>query len=409
MKVCLVSHQFPPDSARGGIGTQTWNKAEMLTRLGHEVHVLSRGGYAGPDLRTEEVGSMTVHRLRRPDSTVEVNEYETYWLGYSWEVFRHLRALEQEHGFDLIDFPEHWGEGYVYQLDRVPWGWTPVAVQLHAPLALLAERIGWPAADSNLFRVGTHMEEMSIRLADGLMACSAHIADFASDQYGIPRETIDVVHCGVDLETFRPDAGANDGSPIVLFAGNVAESKGVGTVFEAVMTLRAKYPSIVLQILGPVDDDEVGTRLRRQAAELGAGANLEFLGFVEDRASLPPHYRRASVLCAPSQHEGGVANVYLEAMACGCPVIAADNGGTPEAVLDEQSGFLVPAGDVEATAAALDRVLGDAPLRRRLGEQGRRHVEGYFGTEQYIGRVLTAYEHTIDRSRGRLATPQKLG
>ena len=244
---------------------------------------------------------------------------------------------------------------------------------------------------------------MSIRLADGLMACSAHIADFASDQYGIPRETIDVVHCGVDLEMFRPDGSPNDGSPIVLFAGNVAESKGVVTVFEAVMKLRAKYPDVLLQILGPVDDDEVGTRLRRQAAELGAGANLEFLGFVEERASLPPHYRRASVLCAPSQHEGGVANVYLEAMACGRPVIAADNGGTPEAVLDGQTGFLVPTGDVEATAAALDRVLGDAQLRRRLGEQARGHVESYFGTDQYIGRILAAYERTTERAREKLA------
>jgi glycogen synthase len=409
LRICLVSHQFPPDSARGGIGTQTSIKADVLTRLGHEVHVLSRGGSAGPELRTDEVCGVTLHRLRRPDSTVEVNEYETYWLGYSWEVFRHLRALEQKHSFDLIDFPEHWGEGYVYQLDRAPWAWTPVVVQLHCPLALLADRIGWPEAGSNVFRVGTHMEEMSIGLADGLMACSAHIANFASDQYGIPRETIDVVHCGVDLEMFRPDGGPNDGAPIVLFVGNVAASKGVVTVFEAVMMLRAKYPDVLLQILGPVDDDEVGTRLRRQAAELGAGANLEFLGFVEERASLPPHYRRASVLCAPSHHEGGVSNVYLEAMACGCPVIAADNGGTPEAVLDGQTGFLVPADDAEATAAALDRVLGDAQLRRRLGEQARRHVESYFGLEQYIGRVLTAYERTIDRSRGRLAALEKLG
>ena len=410
MRICLVSQQFPPESARGGIGTQTWNKAEALTRLGHVVHVLCCARGEGPELRTEEAAGVFVHRLQRPGRAAGVNEDETYWLGYSWEVFRHLRALEQQYSFDLINFAEHAGEGYVYQLDRAPWAWTPVVVQLHGPLALFAEWMGWPEAGSDLYRVGTHMEEMTIGLADGLMASSAHIADFASDHYGIPRETIDVVHCGVDLELFKPDPrpGPEEGPPIVLFAGNVVESKGVVTVFEAVMRLRAKYPEIVLAILGP-DEDELGAELREQAEELGAGANLELLGFVAERASLPPHYRRASVLCAPSKHEAGVGQVYVEAMACGCPVIAADNGGPPEAIVDGETGFLVPARDVEATTAALDRVLGDAQLRRRLGEQARRHVESYFGLEQYIGRVLTAYEHTIDRSRGRLATLEKLG
>jgi len=407
MRICLVSQGIPPETARGGIATQTWNKAEMLTRLGHVVHVLCGARGEGPELRTEEAGGLLVHRLQPPVRAFGINEDETYWLGYSWQVFRQLRALEQQYSFDLINFAEHGAEGYVYQLDRVSWAWTPVVVQLHGPLALFAEWMGWPEPGSDLYRVGTHMEEMTIGLADGLMASSGHIADFASGHYGIPRETIEVVHSGVDLELFTPDPrpGPEEGPPIVLFAGNVVESKGVVTVFVAVMRLRAKYPDIVLAVLGP-DEDGVGTELRRRAAELGAAANLELLGFAAERAGLPQYYRQATVLCALSKHEGGVGNVYLEAMACGCPVIAADNGGPPEAIVDGETGFLVPARDVEATTAALDRVLGDAPLRRRLGEQARRHVEGYFGTEQYIGRVLTAYEHTIERSRERLATLQ---
>jgi len=66
------------------------------------------------------------------------------------------------------------------------------------------------------------------------------------------------------------------------------------------------------------------------------------VGFVADRSRLPDYYRRAHVLACPAYHEVGVANVCVEAMACGCPVVACNTGGAPEAVLHGDSGFLVP-------------------------------------------------------------------
>jgi glycosyltransferase involved in cell wall biosynthesis len=94
-------------------------------------------------------------------------------------------------------------------------------------------------------------------------------------------------------------------------------------------------------------------------------------------------------------------------MACGRPVIAVAHGGPPEAIVDGQTGFLVPARDVEATTAALDRVLGDPLLRRRLGEQARRHVEGYFGTDAFAARVLAAFERTIEHAPEGLASVER--
>src|SRR5262249_53360929 len=156
------------ETARGGIGTQTWNKAQTLTRLGHRVHVLSCAARPGPELRTDETDGVVVHRFQPPGFEVEVNDQATYLLGYSWSVFRHLRLLQQRESFDIVNFPEYGGEGYAYQLDRQPWNWTPVVVQLHGPLAMFTERIGWPDPDSNFWRVGTEMERVSIRFADGL-------------------------------------------------------------------------------------------------------------------------------------------------------------------------------------------------------------------------------------------------
>src|SRR5262249_15496839 len=133
-----------------------------------------------------------------------VYEPTTYALGYSWSVLGHLQRLMRTITWDVIDFAEYGAEGFAYQLDRSIWNWVPVVVQLHAPLALLAEHIGWPEINSDFYRIGNLMEEISIRRADALMACSANIADFAAAFYGVPRQAIDVVHCGVDAEAFRP-------------------------------------------------------------------------------------------------------------------------------------------------------------------------------------------------------------
>jgi glycosyltransferase involved in cell wall biosynthesis len=402
MRICLVSQQYPPETGGGGIGVETLTKAVKLTELGHTVHVLSATWKAGPGVRKEDVDGVVVHRMQSIDRTVSVAETPTHWIGHSWSVFAHLRALQGEYQFDLINFPEFGAEGYVYQLDRDQWTWTPVAVHMHGPLMLLAERIGWPAPGSGLHRVGGHMEAETIRLADGLLSSSATTADFAASHYGIDRDAIDVVHCGVDLDIFRPPAALRppDERPVVLFVGNVATQKGIRTAFEAVMRLRARYRDLVLRVVGR-DLAGFGKRLRRRAEEAGEADAIEFVGHLDDRRELAEHYRAASVLCGPAKFECGPVIVNVEAMACGCPVVVGDNSGAAEAVIDGETGYLVPPGDVEATARALDRVLGDADLRARIGEQGRRHVEGYFGQDQYVARVLGAYERTIERSRSR--------
>ncbi|MBI3934185.1 MAG: glycosyltransferase family 4 protein [Acidobacteria bacterium] len=402
MHICLVSQEYPPETARGGIGTQTWNKARALARLGHTVHVLSCAARPGPDVRAEVDAGITVHRMQPPGFEFPVYEPHTYWLGYTWSVLRQLRRLMETTPFDMIDFAEYGAEGFAYQLDRTPWNWVPVVVQLHGPLSMFAERIGWPDKDSAFHRVGTFMEGVSIKHADGLMACSANIADFTSRFYGVPRESIDVVHCGVDAEAFRPGAEdeRDEGRPTMLFVGNIAANKGVDTIFEAVLRLRSKYPGIRLQILGKGDDGHV-EELQSRAGSAGAGASIEFPGFV-GRDQLPVFYRRAHVFASPAQHEVGVANVYIEAMASGCPVVASTTGGASEAVISGQMGFLVPPGDVEATSVALDRILSDVSLRRRMGEAGRKRVEDYFAMDKYIRRVLATYQKTMDRSQKKL-------
>ena len=398
MNICLVSQEYPPETALGGIGTQNWNKARALSRLGHTVHVLSCGVHKDSEWRIQSHDGVTVHRMRSPDAYVDgIYSPSAYWMGYSWLVLVHLRRIMQSTRFDVIDFAEYGGEGFAFQLDRTADNRVPVVVQLHGPLAIFAERLGWPERGSDFLRVGSFMEEYSIKQADALMACSANIADFTSDYYGVPRSRIDVVHCGVDAEVFHP-RGESDGpraGPTVLFAGNLTLSKGLGTVLKAVLRLASKYPAIRRRIAGK-DDPDMVRDLRAEARRAGAEANIEFAGFL-GRDEIAEAYRCADVFCSPAQSEPGVANVYIEAMASGCPVVAATTGGAPEAVIDGVTGMLVPPQDPGATAAAIDRVLSNPAFQRELSIAARKRVDEYFAMDRYIGRVLATYEDAIRR------------
>jgi glycosyltransferase involved in cell wall biosynthesis len=407
MNVCLVSQEYPPETAYGGIGTQTWIKSQMLTRLGHTVHVVSCSAGTARETRSEFIDGVYVHRLSPPGHEFQVNTPAAYAIGYTWKVMGYMRELMRTHTFDLVNVPEYGAEGFAFQLDRSPWNWVPVITQLHGPLAMFAERVGWPEVGSEFHRIVSFMEGESIRLADGLMASSANIADFTASYYKVARDRIRVVHCGIDCNLFTPGDGTEpNGRPRkVLFAGNLVGSKGVFTVFDAVMRLRPKYPDIRLRLLGK-DTDGVFSHCQRVARQHGADGIVESLGFKQERAELPDVFRDADVFAAPSRHETGVANVYVEAMACGCPVVASTSGGAAEAVIDGQCGILVPPADVEATAAAIDTLLADRDLRLRMGRAARRRAEEYFAVDKYIARVLSAYEDTIEQSKQKLAELQ---
>jgi glycosyltransferase involved in cell wall biosynthesis len=105
-------------------------------------------------------------------------------------------------------------------------------------------------------------------------------------------------------------------------------------------------------------------------------------------------YRRASVFVMPSFYETFGISV-IEAMAFGLPVVATRTGGLPEVVDDGVTGILVPAGDAEALADALIRLLRDPDLRRRMGQAGQERVRAEFTIDRVVSQTLAVYESVI--------------
>lgn len=234
------------------------------------------------------------------------------------------------------------------------------------------------------------------RMASITSVCQA-LKDRA-EEWGAPAGKIRVVLHGVDLEMFRPidreavRARLGLSGRVLISVGHVTKRKGHHLAVEALPHL----PGTTLLIAG---DGWLEPHLRRMASELGVADRVRFLGHVEQE-DLPELYNAADALVLASSREG-MANVLLEAMACGTPVIATPVWGTPEAVRVPEAGVLMRDRSSAAVAEAAQRLFAAYPER----EATRRYAAETFRwertSEQHLEELRRAVEST-DRATARL-------
>ncbi|GAA2244063.1 glycosyltransferase family 4 protein [Rarobacter faecitabidus] len=191
---------------------------------------------------------------------------------------------------------------------------------------------------------------------------------------------------GVDPGRFYPGVGARDafaslgladGTPIVLVTGRLVARKGQDTLIEAWPAVLASAPEARLVIVGKGPDE---AKLRKLAATLHVEDAVIFAGSVP-WADLPGYYDACTLFAMPSRtRKGGLeveglGIVYLEAGACGKPVVVGDSGGAPDAVVDGETGFLVDPRDPADVAAKIVDLLQNPELAARMGSAGRARVE----------------------------------
>jgi len=216
-------------------------------------------------------------------------------------------------------------------------------------------------------------------------------------------ERIRVIWSAVDPEALRPSApreelrarlGAAPETACLLVAANLVRRKGVDVLLDAFAAL-ATRAHCALWIAG---DGPERAALEAAATRLGVAEQVSFLG---RRGDVPDLLEACDVFVLPSRQEGlGVAA--LEAMARARPVLASAVGGLAEIVIPEQTGLLVPPGDAAALASALERLVRDPALARRLGAAGAKRVAEHFLAEQMVAGYETLYREILrDDARAR--------
>jgi len=370
MRIALVSQEYPPETAHGGVGTQTYLRAHGLASLGHEILVIS---HSVDEQRHEYAdGSVQVIRIPGPDRYLPIHTEPVRWLTYSAAVAVEVAQLHARKPLDLVVFPEWGGEGYIHLLNQTEWNRIPTVVHIHGPIVMFAHTMDWPEFDSELYRTGSMMEATCLRLANAVSSSSNCSTDWCIKHYGLERESIPTLHTGVDTSLFFPREVPKANRPTIIFVGNIARNKGADLLLDAAIVLAREFDGLQLRLLGRGEEPLI-KELHERAKSSGVADLLEMAGYVA-RQKLPIHLSQAHVFAGPSTYEGGPGNVYLEAMACGLPVIACSGSGVSELLVDRENGFLVPPNDLDALVMRLRELLFDSEKRDAMGARARQKI-----------------------------------
>jgi rhamnosyl/mannosyltransferase len=237
---------------------------------------------------------------------------------------------------------------------------------------------------------------LALRRADRVIVSSPALADQAAELQPI-RAKCEVIPFGIDAARWtRTGAVARDadalrqrhGTPLVLFVGRMVPYKGVDVLLRALVGLPA---TTLLVGSGPLLDG-----MKRLAKELGLGEHAVFLDELDD-TRMAAMYHACDVFTLPSVGTNEAFGiVQLEAMACGKPVVSTQlPTGVPWVNRHGETGLVVPPGDAGGLHEALGRLVGDADLRARLGEQGRRRVLTEFTVERMVQQTVSLYRAVV--------------
>ena len=285
----------------------------------------------------------------------------------------------------------HFGSNAVYALTLARRLGVPLVTTFHghdATLSTLA-LLGSPEGAYYRWLRGRLAREGSVFLGTSAFVRDRLLA------LGFPAARTRVHYLGVDCAAIRRRDPSEEAAT-VLHVARLVEVKGTAYLIRAFALVAARHPSASLVIIGT---GPLERRLRRLAGSLGVDSRVRFLG-ARPHGEVLDWMRSASMLVLPSVRTAsgrveGFGMVALEAAATGVPVIGSRIGGIPEAVLDEQTGFLVAERDVAALSRRMLELLEDPAARQRLGAAGRAHVERHFDLRRQTAELERIYDGVL--------------
>ena len=189
-----------------------------------------------------------------------------------------------------------------------------------------------------------------------------------------------------EVMAFRRREGIPTDALVALCVSNFYPYKGHEELVEAAARIVPAFPNVIFLMVGRDAGTMEATRAR--VRELGIEGSVRFVG---SRTDVPDLLRASDLFVHPSREEG-FSNAILEAMSAGLPVVACDVGGNPEAVVDEETGRLVPSRNAAAFASAVAELLADPEKRKAMGEAGRLRATERFSIDRMVGEMESLYE-----------------
>jgi glycosyltransferase involved in cell wall biosynthesis len=368
VRILVVNWQDRENPQAGGAETHLHEIFGRIAAAGHTVDLLC-SGFAGAPRRTSLDG-IAVHR---------VGSRYTFPL----HARRYYAARLRSHAHDVL----------VEDINKVPlftprWRARKVVALVHHLFGTTAfEEAPLPLASA------TWLLERPLALEYRAVPFQAVSESTADDlvRRGVPRESIRVIHNGVDLQHLTPDPSARAAVPTFGYLGRLRRYKRVDVLIRAFA--RFRRPDAVLEIAGTGPELP---RLRELARSLDLSRRVRFLGFISESDKLSLLRRAWATLLASPKEGWGITN--LESAACGTPVIAYDAPGLRDSVRDGETGYLVSDNTPDAFAAAMRRIVEEPARVERLGAAARRFAES-FTWERAAGETLADLNRVVAGER----------
>ncbi len=419
MRVLLATDSFPPIC--GGSGWSTYELARGLRTLGHHVVVVQpkpghpqgsrERDYEG--IRVIEAGfpAPPVPYVRNyfknerlypalSDLLVQIAQRERVELVHGQHVLTSLPAIVAAHRRGLpavCTVRDYWPVCYWSDLiysttsDGLCPECTPAMMT-----RCVRPRSGalWPIALPMIpyMRANLARKRSGLAAADAIVAVSSTIAsDLRMRAPEIGNSRIEIIPNPVNIAALRAEAAATAApmhGPYALYLGKLAPNKGTSHLVDVVERAKLEWPLVVV---GDGPDRAAIAAAARQSTR-----DVRLVGWA-DRQQATAWLAHASLLIFTSRGPESLSRVLLEASALGVPIAAMNTGGTPDIVRHGETGLLsmTPA----ALAGDVRRLADDEPLRRKLGEAARRHVERTFDAQNVVRRIEDLYLDLIRSGR----------
>lgn len=405
LRIALVSFEFPPAVAIGGIGTYAWNAARMLAAAGHRVEVFAAGDPCVPvDEEPAACHGVRVHRIAAGDRV----------------SFRQalLHPFVERHGqdpFDVVESPEIGAEAeevcrHCPQL--------PVVVKLHTSSQLLS-RLGqersfwlkrlrfalgglrrgrWAWLASSIHDPEQELEREFTVQAHAIAAPSLAIAQAIARDWRVPAAACDVFPLPYSPDQALLRLPVPQQLDTIGFIGRLETRKGIEDLARAVLPLLRRYSHLRLRLIGPSWPTERGDSRCWLESFLAPVLNqVEFTGAVQPDA-IAEHLGGCSAVVLPSRWES-FGMVCAESMAAARLVIGSRAGGMAEMIEPGKSGFLVPPRAPRAIRRALQMLLDCPELMAPMAAQARQRILELLDPAAVLPLQVASYSRAIERAK----------
>jgi len=414
LRIALLGYRSHPHVGGQGIYLKYLSRA--LLQLGHQVDVISGPPYPelDPAVTLIQLPSLDLYASQNPARELRWR----HWLSYNdlYEYFSKLSGgfaepytfsrraaayLARHHSrYDIVHDNQCLGSGLLAIQRQLP-----LLATVHHPITrdlALAEQAAATPLLKSLTRRWYRFVGMQIRVArqlQYLVTVSEFCRHDISSAFGIDAEKIHVIGNGIDTDLFQPAPDvAKNPRRIITTASSDQPLKGQKFLLQALALLKQQFPDVSLTVIGAL---KASGECARLVSELGLGEHIQFRQDLSVEA-LVAEYNRATVAVTPSLYEGfGLPAV--EAMACGTAVVTSDGGALPEVV--GSAGLVVPAGDSQALADAIAKVLANPALALQLGAQGRARIVDQFSWQKAAQSFVQLYRTAIANQPQTACTP----